>query len=51
MHGNAVGVGHGLGVTPSVALAYLIVAGFLFTLARAPVIVDAPAKQAAVPAE
>jgi AGZA family xanthine/uracil permease-like MFS transporter len=51
MHGNAVGVGHGLGVTPSVALSYLIVAGFLFMLARAPVIIDAPAKQAAVPAE
>jgi AGZA family xanthine/uracil permease-like MFS transporter len=51
MHGDAIGVGHGLGVTPSVALAYLIVAGFLFTLARAPVIIDAPAKQAAVPAE
>ena len=51
MHGDAVGVGHGLGVTPSVALAYLIVAGFLFTLARAPVIVDAPAERAAVPAE
>jgi Na+/glutamate symporter len=51
MHGDAVGVGHGLGVTPSVALSYLIVAGFLFMLARAPVIIDAPAKQAAVPAE
>jgi AGZA family xanthine/uracil permease-like MFS transporter len=50
MHGGAVGVGHGLGVTPSVALAYLIVAGFLFALARAPAIVDAPVK-AAVPAE
>lgn len=50
MHGGAVGVGHGLGVTPSVALAYLIVAGFLFALARAPVIVDAPVR-AAVPAE
>ena len=37
-------------MTPSVALAYLIVAGFLFMLARAPVIVDAPVK-AAVPAE
>ncbi len=50
MHGGAVGVGHGLGVTPSVALAYLIVAGFLFALARAPAIVDAPV-EAAVPAE
>jgi AGZA family xanthine/uracil permease-like MFS transporter len=26
MHGEAVGVGGGLGVTPSVALAYLVVA-------------------------
>ena len=33
MHGPAVGVGqHGLGVTPGVALAYLIVAVFLFAL-------------------
>jgi AGZA family xanthine/uracil permease-like MFS transporter len=50
MHGGAVGIGHGLGVTPSVALAYLIVAGFLFALARAPAIVDVPASSA-VPAE
>ena len=50
MHGEAIGIGGGFGVTPSVALAYLIVAGFLFMLARAPVIVDAPVK-AAVPAE
>ena len=50
MHGSEVGVGHGLGVTPSVALAYLIVAGFLFVLARAPAIVEAPSR-AAVPAE
>jgi AGZA family xanthine/uracil permease-like MFS transporter len=50
MHGDAVGVGHGFGVTPSVALAYLIVAGVLLALARAPAIVDVPAK-AAVPAE
>ena len=50
MHGDAIGIGGGFGVTPSVALAYLIVAGFLFTLARAPAIVDAPVR-AAVPAE
>jgi adenine/guanine/hypoxanthine permease len=37
MHGEAVGIGsHGLGVTPSVALAYAIVAGFLYTLSRQP---------------
>jgi AGZA family xanthine/uracil permease-like MFS transporter len=35
MHGEAVGVGeHGLGVTPSVAFAYLLVAGFLMGCAR-----------------
>jgi adenine/guanine/hypoxanthine permease len=50
MHGDAIGIGGGFGVTPSVALAYLIVAGFLFTLARAPAVVHMPAK-AAVPAE
>ena len=50
MHGPAVGVGHGFGVTPSVALAYLLVAGLLFALARAPAMVEIPAKMA-VPAE
>jgi AGZA family xanthine/uracil permease-like MFS transporter len=49
MHGGAVGIGDGLGVTPSVCLGYLIVAAFLFVLSRQPAIVDAPAK--AVPAE
>ena len=34
MHGAAVGVGHGLGVSPAVALAYAIVAAMLFGLAR-----------------
>jgi adenine/guanine/hypoxanthine permease len=52
MHGGAVGFGHGFGVTPSVALAYLIVAGFLFLLARAPALVHIPGKAPeAVPAE
>jgi adenine/guanine/hypoxanthine permease len=32
MHGPAVGFGNGLGVTPSVALSYAIVAAFLFAL-------------------
>jgi AGZA family xanthine/uracil permease-like MFS transporter len=50
MHGDAIGIGGGWGVTPSVAVAYLIVAAFLFVLARTPAIVDAPVK-AAVPAE
>ena len=37
MHGSAVGLGsHGLGVTPGVAFAYLIVAVFLFALSRQP---------------
>jgi len=48
MHGPAVGVGHGLGVTPAVALAYLVVAGFLFALSRKPAMVAMPG---AVPAE
>jgi AGZA family xanthine/uracil permease-like MFS transporter len=34
MHGPAVGIGDGFGVTPSLALAYLIVAAFLFVLSR-----------------
>jgi len=34
MHGPAVGIGNGLGVTPSVALAYAVVAAFLYGCAR-----------------
>src|SRR5436190_5139975 len=34
MHGEAVGIGGGLGVTPGVALAYLVMAGGLYALAR-----------------
>jgi adenine/guanine/hypoxanthine permease len=34
MHGEAVGIGGGLGVTPGVALAYLVVAGGLFWLSK-----------------
>ena len=34
MHGAAVGIGNGLGVTPGVTLAYLIVAGALYATAR-----------------
>lgn len=34
MHGPAVGIGNGLGVTPGVTLAYAIVAAFLFGCAR-----------------
>jgi adenine/guanine/hypoxanthine permease len=34
MHGEAVGIGGGLGVTPGVALAYLVMAGGLYALAK-----------------
>ena len=34
MHGEAVGIGGGLGVTPAVALAYAVVAAVLFALAK-----------------
>src|SRR6195952_4937722 len=34
MHGEAVGIGGGLGVTPSVALAYLVMAGGFYALGR-----------------
>ena len=49
MHGEAVG----FAVTPVVALAYALVAGFLFALSRAPVVVSAPSagSHATVPAE
>ena len=53
MHGEQVGIGHGFGVTPQVALAYLIVSGFLFALSRQPATIALPAKGMpnAVPAE
>ena len=34
MHGEAVGIGGGLGVTPPVALAYVAVAAILYGLAK-----------------
>ena len=34
MHGEAVGVGGGLGVTPSVALAYAVVAAGFYALGK-----------------
>jgi AGZA family xanthine/uracil permease-like MFS transporter len=34
MHGEAVGIGGGLGVTPAVALAYAVMAGGLFALGK-----------------
>jgi adenine/guanine/hypoxanthine permease len=52
MHGPAVGVGNGLGVTPGVALAYLLVAAFLFALSRSPEMMAALKMEPnAVPAE
>lgn len=43
MHGPAVGFGeNGLGVTPSVALAYAMVAGFLLACARLPMLKAVP---------
>lgn len=43
MHGEAVGIGaHGLGVTPAVAFAYLLVAGFLMGCARYAVVEPLP---------
>jgi adenine/guanine/hypoxanthine permease len=43
-----VGIGHGFGMTPGVALAYLIMAVFLFALSRKPAMMTVPD---AVPAE
>jgi AGZA family xanthine/uracil permease-like MFS transporter len=34
MHGESVGIGGGLGVTPAVALAYAVMAGGLFALGK-----------------
>lgn len=50
MHGPAVGIGGGFGVTPSVALAYAVVAAFLFALSRNPEVISVPEPDA-VPAE
>ena len=48
MHGESVGIA----VTPSVALAYAVVAGFLFALGRYPaMVVEAPPRMVAEPAE
>ncbi|MDP2408972.1 MAG: regulator [Pseudolabrys sp.] len=52
MHGEAVGIGNGLGVSPSVTLAYLIVAAFLFVISRQQAMVAAATPEPnAVPAE
>jgi AGZA family xanthine/uracil permease-like MFS transporter len=54
MHGEAVGIGGGFGVTPAVALAYALVAAFLYALGRAPAALRIPAMAGApkaMPAE
>jgi adenine/guanine/hypoxanthine permease len=53
MHGEAVGIGGGVGVTPSVALAYAVVAALLFAFSRMEAAEPAamPVQATAVPAE
>jgi adenine/guanine/hypoxanthine permease len=54
MHGEAVGIGGGLGVTPSVALAYAVVAAGLFAVEKfgaTSLSVSHPESSLAVPAE
>jgi adenine/guanine/hypoxanthine permease len=54
MHGEAVGIGGGFGVTPAVALAYAVVAGGLFALSKVSVsehYVPHPDMPLAAPAE
>jgi len=51
MHGAAVGIGNGLGVTPGVTLAYLLVAGALFAAARVAAPSAAGPQARAAPAE
>ena len=54
MHGEAVGIGGGLGVTPAVALAYALVAAVFYAMAKlgtASVPVSHPEESLAVPAE
>jgi AGZA family xanthine/uracil permease-like MFS transporter len=46
MHGEAVGIGGGYGVTPGVAVSYLLVAGFLFGLSKQPLMFEKPAADA-----
>jgi AGZA family xanthine/uracil permease-like MFS transporter len=54
MHGEAVGIGGGLGVTPTVALAYAVVAAGFFALGKLGTTTDSvshPAAMHAAPAE
>jgi adenine/guanine/hypoxanthine permease len=54
MHGEAVGIGGGLGVTPTVALAYAVVAAGFFALGKLGATTDSvahPVEMHAAPAE
>ena len=46
MHGEAVGIGGGYGVTPGVAISYLVVAIFLYGLSTQPLMFEKPAADA-----
>jgi adenine/guanine/hypoxanthine permease len=49
MHGDAVGLGGGLGVTPAVAFAYAVVAAFLFGCSRMEAPAAAPSMSEPIP--
>ena len=54
MHGEAVGIGGGLGMTPGVALAYVVVAAGLLAIEKTGVsasVLSPPETTVAVPAE
>jgi AGZA family xanthine/uracil permease-like MFS transporter len=51
MHGEAVGIGGGLGVTPAVALAYAVVAAVFMGLAKSDVVAVPAPEAVAAPAE
>ena len=51
MHGEAVGIGGGLGVTPAVALAYAVVAALFMGLAKSDVVAVPAPETVAAPAE
>ncbi|MBR1126355.1 regulator [Bradyrhizobium lablabi] len=51
MHGEAVGIGGGLGVTPAVALAYAVVAAVFMALAKSDIVAVPAPETVAAPAE
>jgi AGZA family xanthine/uracil permease-like MFS transporter len=51
MHGEAVGIGGGLGVTPAVALAYAVVAAVFYGLAKSDTVTASHSEPVAAPAE